>query len=154
MPKNKVTAAVGTPAIPKIDVITITVAPGTLGKVNDIISAAKKKVSKNSKSRGNPIVMRNKIAIAVTYAQHPNILNWIPIGIEKSANFSSIPSLSEQYFSVAGKHAFELRTENGKTLKVRNFFRKGNGEILPIINTKTASIRRINKSYMNLPKKG
>ena len=34
IPKNKVTAAVGTPAISKTEVITITVALGTLGKVN------------------------------------------------------------------------------------------------------------------------
>ena len=70
----------------------------------------------------------------------------MPIGTEKSANFSSIPSLSEQYASVAGKHTFELRTENGKTLKLRNFFTNGNGETLPIIAKKTASLKMIIKN--------
>ena len=44
----------------------VTSSNGRIIKVNDIISAAKKKVIKNSKSKGNPIVTRNKIAIAVT----------------------------------------------------------------------------------------
>jgi len=69
----------------------------------------------------------------------------MPTGIENLVSFSSMPSFSEQKFSVAGKHALELLSENGKILNLTAFFMKGIGKILQISAIRAAEIKKTNR---------